>query len=189
MNNNIRKVLFNKEICDGSVSFIENGEIIVAGQLKTITPQTTVYYWAAAPPTYGVSFSGSGMPYPSPEVAYDRTPNKGVINVVNGSFNFSIKYPNAYYIGLGSLYIPPHINFKVSAQSNPDSYFSVQLDDGIPFRMLTYPAPPSQKPRVSPLFYCEPEHGARTQEDILRNSSYPSTHTMPPNFWGDRPPR
>jgi hypothetical protein len=70
-----------------------------------------------------------------------------------------------------------------------DSYFSVQVDDGIPFRMLTYPAPPTKKPRISPMFYCEPEKGARSQEAILRASAYPSTNTMPDNFWGERPPR
>lgn len=189
MNNNSSQVLFNKDICDGMLSNNGNGDLVVNGQLKTNILNASVYYWAASPPTYGLSASGSGMPYPSPEVAYDRTPNKGVVNVVNNKFNFSIKYPNAYYIGLGSLYIPPHINFKISAQGMPDSYFSVQVDDGIPFRMLTYPAPPTNKPRISPLFYCEPEKGARTQESILRSSAYPNSHNMPDNFWGDRPPR
>jgi len=39
------------------------------------------------------------------------------------------------------------------------------------------------------MFYCEPEKGARSQEAILRASAYPSTNTMPDNFWGERPPR
>jgi len=189
MNSNFRQVLFNKDICQGSITYKGTGDLVVQGQIKSALPQSTIYFWAAAPPTYGTSFSGSGMPYPNPLVAYDRTPNKGVVNVVNGQFNFSIKQPNAYYIGLGSLYIPPHINFKVCSPSAADSYFSVQIDDGVPFRMLTYPAPPTKKPRLSPMFYCEPEKGARSQEDILRASAYPSTNSMPDNFWGDRPPR
>ena len=189
MSSNFRQVLFNKDICQGSVTYKGTGDLVVQGQLKSTSPQSTVYFWAAAPPTYGTSFSGSGMPYPNPLVAYDRTPNKGVVNVVNGNFNFSIKYPNAYYIGLGSLYIPPHINFKVCTPDVADSYFSVQIDDGIPFRMLTYPAPPTKKPRLSAMFYCEPDKGARSQEAILRASAYSTTNTMSDNFWGDRPPR
>lgn len=47
----------------------------------------------------------------------------------------------------------------------------------------------SKKPRLSAMFYCEPEKGARSQEAILRASAYPATNTMPDNFWGDRPPR
>lgn len=186
---NWQKKLFNKDVCDGSIMYQGTGDLIVNGNIKTNSSNTKLYFWAAAPPTFGTSYSGSGMPYPSPEVAYDRTPNKGVVSVVNGQFSINMKYPNAYYTGLGSLYIPPHVNFKICEDGKSDSYFSVQIDDGIPFRMLTYPAPPTKKPRVSPLFYMEPGYGARTQEKILRVSGYPETNTMPDNFWGERPPR
>jgi len=188
-NSNWRQTLFDKELCNGSLTYKGTGDLLVQGNIKNNFLSTKLYFWAAAPPTYGSSFSGSGMPYPSPEVAYDRTPNKGVVDVSNGKFTINMKYPNAYYTGLGTLYIPPHINFKFCSPGSPDKYISVQIDDGIPFRMLTYPAPPTKKPRTSPLFYCEPEKGARSQESILRASAYPETNTMPDNFWGDRPPR
>jgi hypothetical protein len=181
---------FNKDVCSGTIASLPSGDVIVNGSLKIKSaPGTKVFYWAATPPTNGISFSGSGMPYPNPLVAYDRTPNKGVVDVMNGTFSVTMKYPNAYYIGLGSLYVPPHINFKVVSPGDEDRYFSVQVDDGIPFRMLTYPAPPTKNPRISPLFYmpCEAQKQARGQEAILRASAYPATHTMPDNFWGDRP--
>ena len=184
-----RQTLFNKDMCQGIITHQPGGDLIVNGHIKTDTSNAKLYYWAASPPTYGISFSGSGMPYPNALVAYDRTPNKGVVQLNGGQFNITLKYPNAYYIGLGSLYIPPHINFKVCEPGREDTYFSVQIDDGVPFRTLTYPAPPSKKPRLSAMFYCEPEKGARSQESILRASAYPSTNTMPDNFWGDRPPR
>jgi hypothetical protein len=189
MSTNFRDILFNKDMCQGTISYQGTGELVVRGIVKNSTPNTQMYFWAAAPPTKGISFSGSGMPYPSPLVAYDRTPNKGVVSVANGQFQFSLKHPNAYYIGLGSLYIPPHINFKLCSPGQADHYFSVQIDDGIPFRMLTYPAPPTKKPRLNPMFYCEPEKGARSQEAILKASAYPSSYSMPDNFWGYRPPR
>ena len=151
-NSNFRKVLFDKDMCQGAIALTNTGDLLVSGQLKNGMINGTLYYWASAPPTYGTSFSGSGMPYPNALVAYDRTPNKGVVQVNNGQFNFSMKYPNAYYIGLGSLYIPPHINFKACCPGQQDTYFSVQVDDGVPFRMLTYPAPPTQKPRLSAMF-------------------------------------
>jgi hypothetical protein len=186
---NFRQVLFDKDLCKGAIQYTGTGDLIIKGNLKTSAPSGQLFFWAAAPVTRGISFSGSGMPYANPLMAYDRTPNKGVINVTNGRFEISIKHPNAYYIGLGSLYIPPHVNFKFCSPGQADSYFSVQVDDGVPFRMLTWPAPPTKKPRISPLFYCEPEKGARSQENIIRASAYPSTNTMPDNFWGDRPPR
>lgn len=189
MSGNFRQILFNKDLCQGAVEYHGHGDLVVKGKINTNSPQTTLYFWASAPPTNGISFAGSGMPYPNALVAYDRTPNKGVINVVNGTFNFTMKYPNAYYIGLGSLYIPPHINFKVCEPDKADSYFSVQVDDGIPYRLLTYPAPPTKKPRTNAMFYYEPEKGARSQEAILRVSAFPDTNVMADNFWGDRPPR
>jgi hypothetical protein len=180
------------ETCAGE--FInDNGDIIVRGQVNNLDVEK-IMYWAAAPPTYGTSFSGSGHPYPNPIVAFDRTPNRGVAKIQNGSFEFRMKYPNSYYVGLGSLYIPPHVNFKLCLngkdENDPGNKTStIVIDDGIPFRTLTYPAPPSKKPRVSPMFYCEPWHGARTQEQILRQSGYPSTNKTPDNFWGTKPPR
>ena len=185
----VNQMLFNKDLCEGAISYKGRGDLIIQGKLKNIPSVSKLFFWAAAPPTYGTSFSGSGMPYPDPLTAYDRTPNKGVLDVQNGNFTINMKYPNAYYIGLGSVYIPPHINFKICVDGSEDKYFSVQIDDGIPFRMLTYPAPPTKKPRISPMFYCEPEKGARSQEAILIASGYPATNKMPDNFWGERPPR
>jgi len=187
--NQVKNLLFNKDLCEGSISYRGKGDLIVQGKLKSPSPNSKLFFWAAAPPTYGTSFSGSGMPYPNPETAYDRTPNKGVLEVIDGNFTINMKYPNAYYIGLGSVHVPPHINFKICEDNKQDEYFSVQIDDGVPFRMLTYPAPPTQKPRTSPMFYYEPEKDARTQESILLASAYPKTNKMPDNFWGDRPPR
>jgi hypothetical protein len=186
---NWRETLFNKDICNGVMKYNSSGDLIIQGKL--INPkQAKLYFWAAAPPTFGTSFSGSGMPYPDPSVAYDRTPNKGLVEVpATGDFTINMKYPNAYYVGLGSLYIPPHVNFKVCVAGMEDKYFTIQIDDGIPFRLLTYPAPPSKKPRTQAMFYYEPEKGARSQEAILRASAYPSTNKMPDNFWGERPPR
>jgi len=184
-----QKKLFNKDLCSGQLLYNGSGDLVVKGQLKNNILNCKLFFWAAAPPTLGISFSGSGMPYPNPAVAYDRSPNSGVISVVNGEFSINMKYPNAYYIGLGSLYIAPHVNFKVCQSDQADTYFTVQIDDGIPFRTLTYPAPPSKKPRTSAMFYYEPEYGARSQEEILRESAYPSTNTIPDNFWGKRPPR
>ena len=183
---------FSDAYCSGVMESMPNGDIKITG--KAVSTVNKVMFWAAAPPTYGTSFSGSGLPYPDPIVAHENTPNRGSVNVQNGQFTFTIKYPNAYYIGLGTLYVPPHVNVKLCESGAPENSdlnkkVSLPLDEGIPFRTLTYPAPPSKKPRVSPLFYCEPWHGARTQEAILRSAGYPDVNKMPDNFWGLKPAR
>lgn len=184
---------WQKEQCSGELVNMGNGDIIVRGSVNGFNVDR-VMFWAASPPTYGLSFSGSGLPYPNPTMAFDRTPNKGVAQVTGGRFEFKLRYPNAYYIGLGSLFMPPHVNIKPcaagSSESDPvNKTVTVMLDDGVPFRTLTYPAPPSKKPRVSAMFYCEPSYGARSQETILRESGYPEVNKMPDNFWGRKPPR
>lgn len=182
---------FNDEYCAGSMDVMPSGDIKISGMVKAANVNK-VMFWAAAPPTYGTSFSGSGLPYPDPITAHENTPNRGSVAVEGGRFSFTIKYPNAYYVGLGTLYVPPHVNIKLCQAGVPENSdsnikISLKVDEGIPFRTLTYPAPPSKKPRVSPLFYCEPWHGARTQEAILRSGGYPSVNKMPDNFWGLRP--
>jgi hypothetical protein len=184
-----RQKYFNKDVCQGAMINEGSGDILVSGTVKSSTSDPLIVYWAASPPTYSTAYSGSGLPYPNPEVAYNRTSNSGAIRAENRRFSFRIKYPNSYYVGLGSLYVPPHVHIKVCEPGMNDKYFSVQIDDGIPFRTLTYPAPPSNKPRLSAIFYHEPEQEARSQEQILYDGGYPETNTMPDNFWGLRPPK
>lgn len=184
---------FTTEHCNGNMSLMPNGDIMISGIVNSMNVNK-VLFWASSPPTYGTSFSGSGLPYPDPITAFDRSPNKGSVVVEGGRFSFTVKYPNAYYIGLGTLYVPPHVNIKLCQFGLPETSeqnkkITIQIDEGIPFRTLTYPAPPSEKPRVSPMFYCEPWHGARTQEQILRGAGYPEVNKTPSNFWGIKPPR
>lgn len=188
----MRDKLFQNTTCKGIIRDLGNNDLQIIGELDSQdTIDGKVYFWAASPPTYGTSFYGSGHPYPNPTMAYDNTPNKGVVEIKeDNTFSFNIKYPNAYYIGLGSLYVPPHVNIKLCTdEDNEDKYFNIQVDNGIPFRTLTYPSPPSNKPRISPMFYHETMNTARSQEQILRQSGYPEENVMPDNFWGLRPPR
>ena len=103
-----------------------------------------------------------------------------------------IKYPNAYYTGLGSLYIEPHVNLKLCGTKKDYPFSTLKIDDGMPFRTLTYPAPPSKNPRSSAMFYVNDKITLRSQEQILRDSGYPRFNIkpvkMPDNFWGLKPP-
>lgn len=178
---------FNNSICSGVLDNdnSKEGNITIKGKLKKNIPNATIMYWAANPAQRGYSYSGSGLPYANPEQAYDRSPNTGAVKVKNGEFQFTIKYPSAYYVGLGSLYIEPNIHVKVLGSK--DNYETIRLGQGIPYRTLTYPAPPSRNPRTDPNFYAS-NLPIRSQESILRSAGYPRTHYMPDNFWGLKPP-
>ena len=167
--------------CKNQVIDSGNGEYIVKGHLENAGNQS-ILFWAANPPTYSTSFTGSGLPYPNADIAYENTPNKGMIHAKNGNYEFKIRFPNAYYAGLGSKYIEPVCHLKICGT---DKIHNINLSHGIPYRMLTYLI---FSERTSPEFY----NGGlslpiRTQEQILRDSSYPDTNNKIVDFWGDRP--
>lgn len=176
---------FDNNVVTGTMT-VNGDKIVVSGTVKDFRYKKLMF-WAAAPSVNGHSFSGNGLPFPNPHIAYENTPNKGEVHVgENGLFTFTLNsVPNAYYVGNGTIYTKPHMTLKVcGADTCDDSHVSVDIDDGVPFRTLTYPSPPSNKPRNGPLFYLEPWHGPRTQEEILRASAYPEKNIMPNNFWG-----
>ena len=124
-----RNKFFNFKMCNGAVEQrVEDGNIVVSGQLKPdMMPNAMVMFWAANPAHRNGSFSGSGLPYASAEMAFDRSVNVGAVKAVNGKFSFDLQYPSAYYAGLGSLYIPPQVHIKICEEGNNKHVKSLQL--------------------------------------------------------------
>ena len=91
-----------------------------------------------------------------------------------------MKYPNAYYTGLGTYYQPPHVHLRICEGNGKSKLQTIKLGDGIPFRMLTYPLHLHQE--VAQCFIGMEKLPVRSQEQILRDSGYPSTNKMPDNF-------
>ena len=164
------------------------GNFIIKGRTNNGSAQA-VKYWASAPPTYSLSYAGSGVPYPNEFTAYENTPNKGVAKVVNGEFEFALQYPNSYYEQMGKKYITPHVHMVFSDQNskNVSNVKYLPLGNGIPFRDLTWPR--KRNWNIGPLFYCNNNLPVRNQEQILRDSGYPCVNEEPANFWGLKPPR
>lgn len=186
-----RKQYFEKKTCQGVILTSPQGLIEVKGRVNSNTPNPTILFWASNPPDRIVSYSGSGLPFANPEQAYENSRNVGAVKANNREFRFNIDMPNSYYVGLGSLYVPPHIHFKVCEDGSNNQFHTIKLGEGIPFRTLTYPAPPGKNSRTSPVFYMNrgPENyfQVRSQEQILRDSGYPNHNKTPDNFWGLKP--
>jgi hypothetical protein len=166
-----------------------NNSFVISGKLNYVPIEKRyIKYSAANPPTYNSNFSGSGLPYPTEEIAYDNTPNRGVVEIINGEFNFSIRYPNSYYINMGTIYIEPHVKLTIVDKDNNSigEVKSINLGEGIPFRTLTWPV--QRDWNKGPLFYKTNVDIVRTQYQILLDSAYPSKNVMPKNFWGMMPP-
>jgi hypothetical protein len=167
---------------------ISPGLLGIGGAGQSLT-QNQIVFWAPRPPDYRSSYSGSALPFADSKMAFDQTPNAGVVQVKrDGTFAFAIKYPSGYYSDLGTTYVSPHIRVQQVVNGTPGETELIKVGEGIPFRLLTYPPVPATAPRCSPSFYDNRSYlPVRTQEQILRDSCYPSTNRMPANFWGLRP--
>ena len=180
----------SKYTCEGVVLDSGDGEFVVRGSVNSILTNPTVIFWAPNPPTYTQSYTGSGLPFPNADIAYENTPNRGAVLAEGGQFEFRVRYPNSYYMGLGSVLVEPSVHIKVCENGKSGKVETIKLGNGIPFRSLTYPPVQSgTAPRKNPMFYAGREKlPMRTQEQILRDSGFPEENVMPKNFWGKAVP-
>ena len=172
--------------CDNVVEQDIDGDFTVRGFEPTINSDSTVIFWAANPPTYNGSFSGSGLPFPNPEIAYHNSVNKGRVKTIGGHYEFKIRYPNAYYVGLGSKYIEPCVHIKICQKDGNDKIKTITLGNSIPFRTLSHPNGQGNiSARNNNSFYAGRDKlPIRTQEQILRDSQFPENNNTPNDFWG-----
>lgn len=190
------------ELADCSLQLYQNlvGDFKIQGTLKGDLLQIAsagspdhpivMEFWAANPPTYGASFSGSGLPFPNEQIAFEGTPNKGRVSISGGSFDIQIVYPNSYYADLGKRYVAPQLQFHL-VDSRTGRIITddraIPLGNGIPFRSLSWPQ--QRNWMKGPEFYYRPNQPLqRTQEQILRDSAYPVVNQEPEDFWGLTPP-
>lgn len=148
--------------------------------------------WAAAPVDRNQSFSGSGLPFANPEMAF--TNNSVVLDNYNSSdFKVTLLEPNAFYEQGGAVYVPPTVFVRVESISKPSmvAYSHKKLDEiAVPYRALQYTMPKDVAQRKSCEFYAGREKlPQRTQYQILLDSAYPCKDTMAKNFWGQKPPQ
>jgi hypothetical protein len=167
-----------------------DGSVSVMGRFTALgaTPQTLTWK-AAAPVTRGIGFAGSGQPYPNKEIAMEGTPNQGVIETTDGTFNIQLKgIPAGYYSNLGSIYIPPLIEFSSQSKASPTKKAVATLwinDTAAPYRWLGG-SPATQRPQEN-----TPDSNGRSmyffgreqlplfdnQEALLRARAYPGDMT------------
>tara|TARA_B100001094_G_C18171016_1_gene795082 strand:+ start:1377 stop:1922 length:546 start_codon:yes stop_codon:yes gene_type:complete len=165
-----------------------NNSITIYGKIY-IENGSVLEYYAANPPNYLHSYTGSGLPFPNSQIAYQNSTNYGKINIKNNTYSFTIKFPNAFYCGLGSKYVEPHVIVRITnTNGNTFKPIFIKLNNGLPYRTLTHPPPPESWPRINSLFYYGRDSlPVRSQEQILRDSSYPILNEYPKNFWGLKP--
>jgi hypothetical protein len=70
--------------------------VVLSGSITNSHVFNTMLLLGANPPDRMGNYTGSSLPFPSANIAFDNTVNKYVIPK-DGSFNILFKYPNSYY--------------------------------------------------------------------------------------------
>tara|TARA_B110000211_G_scaffold235008_1_gene308364 strand:+ start:5921 stop:6484 length:564 start_codon:yes stop_codon:yes gene_type:complete len=179
-----------KYSCEGTILDGGDGEFVVKGFVQALDNHSKIMFWAANPPTYNTSYSGSGLPFPNKDIAYYNTPNRGSVHPNGGYYEFHLRYPNSYYVALGTVLVEPCVHIKVCDTHGSSATETISLGNGIPFRFGSHQyGNTSVTQRTSPEFYAGGHDlPIRTQEEILKICGYPSQNIFYPNFWGDSPP-
>lgn len=170
-----------------------DGSVTVTGRITGFgSVQQTIEWRAAAPVTRGIGFSGAGQPYPNKEIAMSNTPNQGTVESKDGSFTVQLKgIPAGYFSGLGSIYVPPLIEFlshTKDGKTGATKRFQANLwinDTAAPYRWISgAPAPmrpeldtPDSTGRAMYYFGREQMPLFDNQEAQLRAKGYPGDMT------------
>ena len=172
------------------INYKQNGSLLISGNIKKPLHIKKVFvkYSASNPPTFSANFSGSGLPFPNEDIAYQNTPNRGVVEVINNQFTINLIYPNSYYVNMGSDFVVPLVKLILVDEKNNElsDLEIVYLGEGIPFRTLTWPT--QRNWNDGPMFYKNKDLPLRNQYQILLDSAYPKINKVPNNFWGLKPP-
>ena len=115
----------------------ENINIFIDCTIKDEMLNNKVYYYAANTPDRLTNFSGSGLPFPSREVAFEGSPNIGrkLINNETKQFRLELLRPNTYYDENYEL-VEPEVIIKYLSKNNKTRVLNIPIDNKIPFRSL-----------------------------------------------------
>tara|TARA_B110000003_G_C16649836_1_gene533685 strand:+ start:514 stop:1002 length:489 start_codon:yes stop_codon:yes gene_type:complete len=125
---------------------IDKKTIVISGTKKYNNP---INIMAANPPDILGNYSGTSLPFPNTDIAFEKTKNK--FNIKSQNINIKLEYPNSYYCILnGKDKIPPTIYIT---DENNDNIISFALEDNCPLKTLI-----SRNYNNLPEFYNDKNH-------------------------------
>lgn len=136
-NPDLADIVFNCDRLRGLIKYsIQNNTLFVtiAGTLPG-SSGGNLDYISPSPITRGYSYSGSGLPFPNADVAYEGTPSVGSVPIdTDGDFSFTIEYPNSYYVRQGTVLIGPHVHLYHHEKGH---IFSISVGESLANRSLS----------------------------------------------------
>lgn len=138
--------------------------IYIQGRIKSPKTYNKMVLIAANPIDRMTNYSGSGLPFPCAEIAFDNTPNKLIINP-SGEFNTTFKYPNSFYAQNGSDKIISSVFFLLYSSNNDVINKQIELIDWCVLRTLV-----NRNSRKGPEFYAAKDYilPIASAENVMR---------------------
>jgi len=107
---------------------------------------------APNPINKNASYSGTGLPFPCADIAFEETPNMKEIDLSQeaGSFDVKFSYPNSYYTVANKKKIISSIFFILDKIEGGKEFIRFELKDMYPLRSLV-----NRESRTGPEFYSD----------------------------------
>ncbi len=151
---------FDNEFVQCTVTIRDDlsAKMSVKGHVKQMAASREVVVSAANPMDRMTNYTGSGMPFPCQQIAFENTPNYARITEPSGSFDLEFSYPNSYYTTDAYTKIEPSVFVTLYWKDATKDKMVVRLPlvDRAPLRTLSY----------RPNFYKGPEYYA-VKTDIV----------------------
>jgi hypothetical protein len=154
---------FSNEFVKCKVQILENNYIKITGSIDDRHKYKNVLL--VAPNTFdkSASYSGTGLPFPCADIAFQNTKNVHLIKL--GNFDTIFEYPNSYYSVANKKKIISSIFFVLESHDNHREFVRFELKDLYPLRTLV-----NRESRTSPEFYSKKYDllPIDTSENIMR---------------------
>lgn len=109
---------------------VKDDKVIIHGNITQSFSRAKVM--AANPIDRMSNYSGSGLPFPCADIAFDNTSN--LKHITSSNFSAIFKYPNSYYLPNGIDKVPPTIYLIIDDKIVE----AKQLPDLLPLKTLTH---------------------------------------------------
>ena|SRR6056300_317935 len=139
-------------------------KIAIRGNVKNPQMYKNIIVMAPNPIDRMSNYSGSGLPFPNNEIAFQNTPNKKDVSG-SGVIDCVFMYPNSFYIPDGINKIVSSIFLQLIDKNDNVIHIHYELDDINALRTLI-----NRKSRTGPEFYAAKDYilPIATAENVMR---------------------
>lgn len=141
-------MIVDDEFISCQVDFIANNtKLVLKGAVKNPTNYKKILLIAPNPIDRMMNYSGSGLPFPCADIAFENTPNKMLVDE-SGTFNTIFLYPNSFYLQNGRDKVVSSVYLSLTDHNGRTRHLQYQMPELNILRTLV-----NRSSRTGPEFY------------------------------------